>query len=288
MKQVTHTLKDGRVEVVDVPVPSLTDKFVLVRTTASVISTGTEKTKIDMGRKSLMQKARARPELVHQVISKLRSEGFAKTLDTVHARLGAANPLGYSSAGVAVAVGGMVEGVRPGDRVACGGVGYANHAELAIVPKNLLVTLPAAVSDEEAAFATLGAIALQGVRLVDPKLGETVLVLGLGLSGRLPYNCCAPTVAGFWASIWTLRFRLAEKFGATGISNADAEAACREITGGHGVDAVLVCAGTSSNQPIELCGRITREKGRVVVVGAVRMDIPREDFFKKEIVSSSR
>ena len=284
MKQVTHTLRDGRIEVVDVPVPSLTDKFVLVRTTASVISAGTEKTKIDMGRKSLMQKARARPELVHQVIRKLRSEGFAKTLNTVHARLGAANPLGYSSAGVAVAVGGMVEGVRPGDRVACGGVGYANHAELAIVPKNLLVTLPAAVSDEEAAFATLGAIALQGVRLADPKLGETVLVLGLGLLGQIAVqllraNGCRVLGIDLDSSL----VRLAEKFGATGISNADAETACREMTGGHGVDAVLVCAGTSSNQPIELCGQITREKGRVVVVGAVRMDIPREDFFKKEI-----
>jgi polar amino acid transport system substrate-binding protein len=237
-----------------------------------------------MGRKSLIQKARARPDLVQQVIRKLRSEGFAKTFSTVHARLGAANPLGYSSAGVAVAVGGLVEGVRPGDRVACGGVGYANHAEFAIVPKNLLVTLPATVSDEEAAFATLGAIALQGVRQLDPKLGETVLVLGLGLLGQIAVqllraNGCRVLGIDLDSSL----VKLAEKFGAIGVSNAGTETACREMTGGHGVDAVLVCAGTSSNQPIELCGQVTRERGRVVVVGAVRMDIPRDDFFKKEI-----
>jgi len=284
MKQVTHTLKDGHIEVADVPVPTLTDGFVLVRTTASVISAGTEKTKIDMGRKSLLQKARSRPDLVRQVIRKLRSEGFAKTFSTVNTRLGAPNPLGYSSAGVAVAVGGLVEGLRPGDRVACGGAGYANHADFVVVPKNLIVKVPAEVSDEEAAFATLGSIALQGARLADPKLGETVLVLGLGLLGQIAVqllraNGCRVLGTDLDASL----VAIAEKFGAKGVTAVDAELTCRELTAGHGVDAVLVCAGTSSNQPIELCGRVTREKGRVVVVGAVRMDIPREDFFKKEI-----
>jgi predicted dehydrogenase/threonine dehydrogenase-like Zn-dependent dehydrogenase len=282
MKQVTHTLKDGRIEVADVPVPTLSDKFVLVRTTASIISAGTEKTKIDMGKKSLWQKARARPDLVKQVFRKLRAEGLAKTLGTVNTRLAAANPLGYSSAGTALAVGSLVDGIRPGDRVACGGVGYANHAEFSVVPKNLVVKVPPEVSDEEAAFATLGAIALQGVRLADPKLGETVLVLGLGLLGQMTVqmlraNGCRVLGTDLDPSLVTL----AGKWGAIGVS--DAEVACRELTAGLGVDAVLVCAGTSSNQPIELCGRVTREKGRVVVVGAVRMDIPREDFFKKEI-----
>lgn len=284
MKLVTHTLKDGHIEVAEVPVPTIGDKFVLVRTTASVISAGTEKTKIDMGRKSLLEKARTRPDLVKQVIRKLQTEGFAKTLGTVNTRLGAPNPLGYSSAGVAVAVGGLVEGLHPGDRVACGGAGYANHAEFAAVPKNLIVRVPAEVSDEEAAFATLGAIALQGVRLADPKLGETVLVLGLGLLGQITVqllraNGCRVLGTDLDASL----IALAEKFGAQGVPSADAESACRALTAGLGVDAVLVCAGSSSNQPIELCGRVTREKGRVVVVGAVRMDIPREDFFRKEI-----
>jgi polar amino acid transport system substrate-binding protein len=284
MKQVTHTLKDGQVAVAEVPVPTLTDRFVLVRTTASVISAGTEKTKIDMGQKSLWQKARSRPDLVRQVVRKLRTEGLGKTLATVNTRLAAANPLGYSSSGVVLAVGGLVDGIEPGDRVACGGVGYANHAEVAAVPRNLVVKVPAGVSDEEAAFATLGAIALQGVRLADPKLGEAVLVLGLGLLGQIAVqllraNGCRVLGTDLDPSL----VALAERFGAVGIPAADAPRACREHTAGMGVDAVLVCAGTASNQPIELCGEVTREKGRVVVVGAVRMDIPREDYFRKEI-----
>jgi polar amino acid transport system substrate-binding protein len=285
MKQVTHTLGSGAIEVHDVPVPSLTDSFVLVRTTVSVISAGTEKTKIDMGRKNLLQKARARPDLVRQVLQKLRTEGLGKTFQTVNTRLGAPNPLGYSSAGVAVAVGGLVDGIRPGDRVACGGAGYANHAEFAVVPKNLVVKIPPGVGNDEAAFATLGAIALQGVRLADPKLGETVLVLGLGLLGQITVQLLrANGCRVLGTDLDPALVALSERFGATGLpSAADVETACRVLTGGHGVDAVLVCAGTSSNQPIELCGRVTREKGRVVVVGAVRMDIPREDFFKKEI-----
>ncbi|MEP6878161.1 MAG: bi-domain-containing oxidoreductase, partial [Nitrosospira sp.] len=247
-------------------------------------SAGTEKTKIDMGRKSLMQKAKARPDLVRQVLHKLRTDGLLKTMQTVNTRLGAANPLGYSSAGVAIAVGGLVEGINPGDRVACGGVGYANHAEFAVVPKNLAVRVPDNVSDEMAAFATLGAIALQGVRLADPKLGETVLVLGLGLLGQITVQLLrANGCRVFGTDLDPALVALCEKFGATGLPSADVEVTCRELTGGHGVDSVLICAGTSSNQPIELCGRVTREKGRVVVVGAVRMDIPREDFFKKEI-----
>ena len=284
MKQVTHTLKDGRIEVADVPVPTLNDRFVLVRTRASIISAGTEKTKIDMGKKGLLQKARARPDLVRQVIRKLQTEGLAKTLGTVTTRLAAANPLGYSSAGTALAVGGLVEGIRPGDRVACAGVGYANHAEFAVVPRNLIVKVPDNVSDEEAAFTTLGSIALQGIRLADPKLGETVLVLGLGLLGQMTVqmlraNGCRVLGTDLDPSL----IALAQKWGAEGVPVTDADIVCRELTAGLGVDAVLVCAGTSSNEPIELCGRITREKGRVVVVGAVRMDIPRDDFFRKEI-----
>lgn len=284
MKQVTHTLKTGQIEVADVPIPTLSDRFVLVRTAASVISAGTEKTKIDLGNKNLLQKAKARPDLVRQVIQKLKTEGLGKTLQTVNSRLAAAAPLGYSSAGTALVVGGLVEGIRPGDRVACGGVGYANHAEFAVVPKNLVVRVPDTVSDEEAAFATLGAIALQGIRLADPKLGETVLVLGLGLLGQLAVqmlraNGCRVLGTDLDPDL----IKLAETWGAIGVPVADADNTCRELTGGVGVDAVLVCAGTSSNEPIELCGRITRQKGRVVVVGAVRMDIPREDYFKKEI-----
>jgi len=285
MKQVTQTLRTGVVEVANVPVPSLSDSFVLVCNTASVISAGTEKTKIDMGKKSLLEKARARPDLVSQVIKKIKTEGLSKTLQTVNSRLNSPSPLGYSCAGTVVAVGGLVDGVQPGDRVACGGADYANHAEFVAVPKNLVVKIPNNVSDEEAAFATVGSIALQGLRLADPKLGETFLVLGLGLLGQIAVqllraNGCRVLALDLDAAL----VERAEGFGAIGIyPGSNVEAVCKSLTGGHGVDGVLVCAGTSSNGPIELCGAVTRSKGRVIVVGAVKMDIPREDYFKKEI-----
>lgn len=285
MKQVTQTLRTGVVEINDVPVPALTDKFVLVRNSTSVISAGTEKTKIDMGKKSLLQKAKARPDLVKQVLNKIRTEGLQKTLQTVNSRLDSPSPLGYSCAGTVVAAGGLVEGIQPGDRVACGGADYANHAEYVAVPKNLVVKIPANVSDEEAAFTTVGSIALQGVRLAEPLLGETFLVVGLGLLGQiavqlLKANGC--NVIG--TDLDPALVARAEGFGAVGVPNgSDAASLCNALTGGHGVDGVLVCAGTSSNAVIEMCGAVTREKGRVVVVGAVRMDIPREDYFKKEI-----
>ncbi|MAY60019.1 MULTISPECIES: bi-domain-containing oxidoreductase [Pseudoalteromonas] len=285
MKQVTQTLRTGIVQVNEVPVPTLTDSFVLVKNTVSVISAGTEKTKIDMGKKNLLQKAKARPDLVKQVLQKIQTEGLKKTLQTVKSRLESPSPLGYSCAGEVVAAGGLVEGIQPGDRVACGGADYANHAEFVTIPKNLVVKIPDSVTDEEAAFTTVGSIAMQGVRLAEPKLGETFLVLGLGLLGQIAVqllraNGCNVIATDLDASL----VKQAEDFGAVGAGpGSNVESLCKELTAGHGVDGVLVCAGTSSNQPIELCGAVTREKGRVVVVGAVRMDIPREDYFKKEI-----
>jgi len=285
MKQVTQTLRTGVVEVNEVPIPTMSDKFVLVRNTVSVISAGTEKTKIDMGKKSLLQKAKARPDLVKQVMQKVKTEGLKKTFQTVNSRLNSPSPLGYSSAGVVVASGGLVEGIQPGDRVVCGGADYANHAEYVAIPKNLVVKVPDNVSDEEAAFTTVGSVAMQGVRLASPLLGETFLVLGLGLLGQITVqllraNGC--TVIG--TDLDPLLVKQAEEFGAVGVGHdTDVAGICKALTSGHGVDGVLICAGTSSNQPIELCGDVTRSKGRVVVVGAVKMDIPREDYFKKEI-----
>lgn len=285
MKQVTQTLRNGILNVKEVPIPGLGDKFVLVRNAASVISAGTEKTTVDMARKNILQKAKARPDLVKQVLKKVRTDGIAKTLQTVGARLDSPSPLGYSSAGTVIAVGGLVEGIQPGDHVACGGAGYANHAEIIAVPKNLVVKIPDNVTIEDAAFTTLGSIVMQGIRLADPKLGETFLVLGLGLLGQicvqlLRANGC--TVLG--TDLDSSLVDRATTHGALGLpADSDIAQSCLDITGGRGVDGVLICAGTASNQPIELCGEVTREKGRVVVIGAVRMDIPREDYFKKEI-----
>nr|WP_229219560.1 zinc-binding alcohol dehydrogenase [Duganella sp. BJB1802] len=215
----------------------------------------------------------------------MQNEGLGKTLQTVTSRLNSPSPLGYSCAGTVVAAGGLVDGIQPGDRVACGGVNYANHAEFVAVPKNLLVKVPANVSDEEAAFATVGSISLQGVRLAAPQLGETFLVLGLGLLGQIAVQLLRANGCTVIANdLDPAQVARAEGFGAIGAGpGVDLANLCAQLTGGHGVDGVLVCAGTASNQPIELCGAVTREKGRVVVVGAVRMDIPREDYFKKEI-----
>lgn len=285
MKQVTQTLRTGVVEVNEVPVPSLTDNFVLVQNSTSVISAGTEKTKIDMGKKNLLQKAKARPDLVKQVMTKIKTEGIRKTFQTVNSRLDSPSPLGYSCAGTVVAAGGLVEGIQSGDRVACGGADYANHAEFVSVPRNLVVKIPANVSEEEAAFTTVGSIALQGVRLAGPLLGETFLVVGLGLLGQIAVqllraNGCNVIGVDLDPSLVTR----AEGYGVVGVPpGGDVENICNSLTGGHGVDGVLVCAGSSSNAIIEMCGAVTREKGRIVVIGAVRMDIPREDYFKKEI-----
>ena len=285
MKQVVQTLATGIVEVGEVPIPALTDKFVLVRTTNSAISAGTEKTKIDMGKKSLLQKARARPDLVRQVLKKLRTDGIRKTFRTVSTRLNSPSALGYSCAGTVVAVGGLVEGIRPGDRVACGGADYANHAEFVAVPRNLVVRVPDGVGDEEASFATIGAIALQGVRLAEPLLGETFLVIGLGLLGQLAVQVLRANGCNVIATdLDSELVKRAEKYGARGIApGLEVEAFCDAATRGRGVDGVLVCAGSSSNAIIELCGAVARQKGRVVVVGAVPMNIPRQDYFKKEI-----
>lgn len=280
-----QTLRTGEVNVCDVPVPALNDNFILLRNCASVISAGTEKSKIDMGKKNLVQKALSRPDLARQVLNKIKTEGFSKTFQTVNTRLDAPSPLGYSCAGEVVAVGGLVEGIRPGDRVACGGADLANHAELVSIPKNLVVKVPDGVPYEEAAFTTVGSIALQGVRLMQPLLGERFLVIGLGLLGQIAVqllraNGCDVIGTDLNPDL----VRLGEKWGMEGIlPGSDPVEACRHFSQGHGVDGVLICAGTSSNQPIELAGEVCRDKGRVVVVGAVKMDIPREPYFKKEI-----
>jgi len=284
MKQVTQKLKSGEIAVNEVPLPSLKDSWVLVRTHVSVISAGTEKSKIDLGNKNLFQKARARPDLVKQVFAKLQKEGFRKTFQTVNSRLESLSPLGYSCAGEVIAVGGLVEGILPGDRVACAGAGYANHAEINAIPKNLVCKIPHDVSTEEAAFATMSSISLQGVRLSDPKIGESVLVLGLGLIGQITSQILlANGCRVFGSDVDNTMLELARGFGVDSTHTSDIVSHINSETNGRGVDTVLICAGTSSNQPIELSGEVTREKGKVVVVGAVRMDIPRESFFKKEI-----
>ena len=185
MKQILQNAKTGAVAVADVPAPLAQPGFVVVRTAASLISAGTERLTVEAGQKNLVSRAIEQPALVKKVLDKARNDGVVATFDAVRSKLGSLTALGYSAAGVISAVGEGVSDLRIGDGVACAGVGYASHAEVLSVPKNLCVRVPDAVSFDMAAFGTVGAIALQGLRLAEPTLGESIVVIGLGLIGQL-------------------------------------------------------------------------------------------------------
>jgi polar amino acid transport system substrate-binding protein len=286
VKQVLQNRKTGRPFVGEVPVPALQRGRVLVRTVASLISAGTERAAVELVSKGLVQEARQRPDLVKAVVAKVKNEGLLNTFASVRDKMAASQALGYSAAGIVAAVAEDVTEFQIGDRVACAGVGYASHAEVLSVPKNLCVHLPEGVSFESGAYGTLGAIALQGVRLAEPTLGESVVVIGLGLVGQLTVQLLkANGCRVFGLDLDESRVALALELGADKaiISN---DAAAKEIeiwTRGHGADAVLITAATDSNQPIELAARVSRLKGRVIVVGMTSMDIPRAPFFSREL-----
>ncbi|MDT5062184.1 MAG: polar amino acid transport system substrate-binding protein [Acidobacteriota bacterium] len=286
MKQVLQNNKTGQMSVIDVPTPIAQRGRVLVRAAASLISAGTERMAVDEGKKSLIEKARERPELVKQVIEKARSEGLVKTFNAVRSKLGSSNALGYSAAGIVIGVGEDVTEFRAGDRVACAGAGYASHAEVLSVPKNLCVRLPDDVSFDAGAFGTLGAIALQGVRLAEPTLGESVVVIGLGLLGQITVQLLrANGCRVFGIDLDPSKIELALELGADGaaVSDENVKRVVLDWSRGRGADAVLITAATPSNQPIELAGEISRLKGRVVAVGLVGLDIPRNLYFKREL-----
>jgi predicted dehydrogenase/threonine dehydrogenase-like Zn-dependent dehydrogenase len=240
---------------------------------------------VELARKSLIGKARARPDLVKKVVSKIRTEGLSQTLDKVFAKLDTPVALGYSCAGTVLEVGANVGNLKPGDRVACGGAGYASHAEFNCVPKNLVVKVPDNVSFEDAAFTTVGAISMQGVRQADVRIGERVVVIGLGLVGLLTVQILkAAGCRVLGCDIDRDRCDLAKQLGADdAVLGDELIPAAADCTGGHGADAIIVTAATSSNRPIEQSAEIARMKGRVVVVGMVGMDIPREAFYRKEL-----
>lgn len=285
MKQIIQSYRTGHMELADVPAPACDDAGILVRTACSLVSAGTEKTLVDLARKSLVGKALARPDLARQVLGKLRKEGVKQTLEKVFTKLDTPIPLGYSCAGEVVAVGSAVTRFKVGDRVACGGAGYANHAELNYVPHNLAVPVPAGLDLEAAAFATVGAIAMQGVRQAGVELGHRVGVIGLGLLGQLTVQllkAAGATVLG--TDLAPARSELARQLGADLTAPGDQFAAlARTISDGHGLDAVIITASTPSSDPVTLAGDACRYRGKVVVVGMVGMDIPRTEFYKKEL-----
>jgi predicted dehydrogenase/threonine dehydrogenase-like Zn-dependent dehydrogenase len=286
MKQVLQNRKTGKPFVGEVPVPALQRGRVLVRTVASLISAGTERASVELVSKGLLQEARQRPDLVKAVIAKVKSEGLLNTFTSVRNKMAASQSLGYSAAGIVVEVAEDVTEFHIGDRVACAGVGFASHAEVLSVPKNLCVHLPGQVSFEAGAFGTLGAIALQGVRLAEPTLGESVVVIGLGLVGQLTVQLLkANGCRVFGLDLDPARVALAMELGADRavVSREEAAAEIDKWTRGRGADAVLITAATDSNQPVELAARVSRLKGRVIVVGMTGLDIPRQPFFSREL-----
>jgi predicted dehydrogenase len=286
VKQVVQIPRSGDVRVMDVPPPILRPGGALVATRASLISAGTERSKIELGKASLVGKARARPDMARQVVERARRDGVRDTYRAVTTRLETPAPLGYSSCGVVLEAAPDCRGVSAGDLVACAGGGYANHAEVNFVPQNLLARVPAGVSPVQAAYGTVGAIALHGVRLAGVAIGERVAVIGLGLVGLLAVQVVR--AAGGRAIATDIDPRACELAARLGVERVigpgeSVEVAVDALSEGVGVDAVLVCAATPSSQPIELAAAICRDRGRVVVVGDVGMDIPRRPFYEKEL-----
>ncbi len=280
MQQVLQDIHHGRVRVVDVPEPLVHPGKVLIANECSVISAGTEKMTIDLARKSLLGKARARPDQVRRVLEKLRNEGLISTVRQVREKLDAPMTMGYSAAGMVLACGKGVQALKPGDRVASNGP----HAEVVCVAQHLCARVPESVPLDQAAFATLGAIAMQGVRLAKASIGETVFVVGLGLVGQIAVgilNAAGCRVLGTDPD--PERCRQAVSMGALAADSALDAAAVQQLTGGLGADAVLIAASTNSNGPIELAAAAVRQKGRVILVGVVGLELDRRPFYFKEI-----
>jgi predicted dehydrogenase/threonine dehydrogenase-like Zn-dependent dehydrogenase len=285
MKAVTQNLKSGKMQVEDIPPPTLRPEGVLVRVRRSLISLGTERAVLELASMGMVGKARQRPDLVAKVLNKARQEGLWNTFKVIRNLMDSPIPLGYSCAGEIIAVGEDATEFAPGDRIACAGLNFANHAEIDYVPRNLAVKLPAAVSYDAACFVTVGAIAMQGVRLAHLQLGDKVVVMGLGLVGQIVaqlVRCAGGTVIA--TDLDPSKLELAARLGAHHIvADGPLDAVVKDATGGHGADAVIVCAASKSSDPLRRAGALSRLKGRVIVVGDVGMDIERRAFFEKEL-----
>jgi predicted dehydrogenase/threonine dehydrogenase-like Zn-dependent dehydrogenase len=284
MKQLLQNINSGETVIEDVPIPQIQPGMAVVRNKASLVSAGTERMLVEFASKSLVGKARSRPDLLRQVLDKARREGILLTVKAAFNRLDQPMPLGYSSAGVIEQVGDGLQGFKVGDRVACAGGGYAVHAEYILVPRNLMTIIPEQVDFDSAAFTTLGAIALHGFRLSQAQLGESVAVIGLGLLGML--SVLLARAAGcqvFGVDIDESRVKLAAELGANAVIRSQAVEAAQAFSHGLGLDNILICADTPDNDPVELAGEIARDRGHVVAIGAVGGNIPRREYYSKEL-----
>ncbi|MGB3438061.1 MAG: bi-domain-containing oxidoreductase [Actinophytocola sp.] len=287
MKQVVQNYKSGELALLDVPAPACKPGGVLVSTLFSLISTGTELMKVSEASKSLLGKAKARPDQVAKVMQSVATNGLSATYRKVTSKLDSYTPLGYSLCGEVIAVGDGITDVSVGSLVACAGNEHALHAELNWVPKNLYAPVPSALSPSHAAFGTVGSIAMQGVRRGEPQLGDVALVIGLGLIGQLVVQLLvASGVTVIGADPDPQRCELAESVGASlcaAPGSDTVELAVASLTNGHGVDQVYLAAGGATNQPVELAAKLSRDRGTVVDIGKCNLDLPWNAYYEKEL-----
>ena len=290
MRTVAQHYKSGEISLLEVPVPACRPGGVIVRTEYSLISPGTEMMKVAESKLSLLGKARARPDHVNTVLRSVSQQGLLPTYRKVMNRLDSYTPLGYSTAGIIEEVGPGVEEFEVGQRVACGGNQYALHAEFNWVPTNLCVPVPATVLPEHAAFTTVGAIAMQGFRQSEAKLGEVACVIGLGLIGQLLVQllrAAGTRVVGI--DIDETRSDLASRLGALAVATPASDSfqvlveRVADLTHGAGCDHVFLTAGGDSNGPVEMAAHLARDRGRVVDIGKSRLDLPWKDYYEKEL-----
>ena len=283
MKQILQHLKTGELEVAEIPAPHPGTGEVLIQSRATLISPGTERMLVEFSRANLISKARQKPDKVRQVLDKIKADGLLPTLDAVFRKLDQPLPLGYCNAGVVLEVGAGIHDLNPGDRVVSNGP----HAEIVAVPRNLCAKIPEIVTDEEAAFTVMGSIALQGLRLAKPELGEKFMVFGMGLIGLIMVQLLRANGCEVLAvDINSERLKLAEEFGARTIDlsvGGDPIAAALEVTGGRGVDGVLITASAKTNEIVHQAAQACRKRGRIILVGVVGLDLLRSDFYEKEI-----
>jgi predicted dehydrogenase/threonine dehydrogenase-like Zn-dependent dehydrogenase len=287
LRQVVQNIKTGVVSVEEVPVPELRRGCLLVKNKASLISAGTEGGTVALGKMSLLGKARARPEQVKKVLQAVRAEGILATFKAVRNSLDVPIPLGYSCAGVVEAASNEISDIAIGAPVACGGAGTAYHADYVVVPRNLCVSVPNGVPFHHAAFTTVGAVAMQSVRVADVRLGEKVVVIGLGLVGLLAAEILkAGGCNVFGIDIDSRRVAWVEENGicpAVARSSSNIFDRVLDFSGGYGADAVIIAATTENNDPVVLAGELARHRGRVVAVGRMIMNAPRDTYLFKEL-----
>ncbi|MDF0748960.1 bi-domain-containing oxidoreductase [Marinobacter sp. 71-i] len=283
MKQILQSLKTGETTVADVPAPSMRSGHILINTSHTLVSAGTERTLVGFGKANWVDKARQQPDKVRMVLDKVRTDGLATTLDAVQSKLDQPLALGYCNVGAIAEVGAGINGLALGERIVSNG----GHAQVVCVPRNLTAKIPDSVTDEQASFTVLAAIGLQGIRLVNPTLGECVVVTGLGLIGLLTVQMLrAQGCRVLGIDFDPARLELARKFGAEVVNPGKGEdvlAAAAGFSRGRGVDAVIITASTKSNEPVSQAATMCRKRGRIVLVGVTGLELSRADFYEKEL-----